>query len=195
MQNRRRFLQLALAAAPLAALARPAEAAAAAPLVSAARATLDRLGARIPRRDVVGIADFSSPSRNPRFHLLNMADGRIDRLLVAHGRGSDPEHSGWVKTFSNRIGSEASSDGAYLTSDYYGGRHGRSMRLCGLDRSNSNAEARAVVVHGAWYVSPKMVAEHGMLGRSEGCFAFDEADLSQVLTRLGPGRLLLAGKF
>lgn len=195
MQNRRRFLQLALAAAPLAALARPAEAAAAAPLVSAARATLDRLGARIPRRDVVGIADFSSPSRNPRFHLLNMADGRIDRLLVAHGRGSDPEHSGWVKTFSNRIGSEASSDGAYLTSDYYAGRHGRSMRLCGLDRSNSNAEARAVVVHGAWYVSPKMVAEHGMLGRSEGCFAFDEADLSQVLTRLGPGRLLLAGKF
>ena len=56
-------------------------------------------------------------------------------------------------------------------------------------------ESRAIVVHGAWDVSPKMVAQHGMLGRSEGCFAFVEADLPQVLARLGPGRLLLAGKY
>jgi hypothetical protein len=69
------------------------------------------------------------------------------------------------------------------------------MRLQGLDPTNSNAEARAIVVHGAPYVSPTMAREHGKLGRSEGCFAFDESILSEVLSRLGPGRLLVAGKF
>jgi hypothetical protein len=69
------------------------------------------------------------------------------------------------------------------------------MRVQGLDSTNSNAESRAIVVHGAWYVSEKMIREHGMLGRSEGCFAVAEAHLPTVLDRLGPGRLLLAGKF
>jgi hypothetical protein len=68
------------------------------------------------------------------------------------------------------------------------------MRLKGLDPTNSNAEARAIVVHGAWYVSPQMVREHGMLGRSEGCLAVDVADLPKVLERLGPGRLIVATK-
>jgi len=69
------------------------------------------------------------------------------------------------------------------------------MRPDGLDASNNNAEARAIVVHGAWYVSPNMVRDHGKLGRSEGCFAFSESDLTEVLEKLKPGRLLLAEKF
>jgi len=68
------------------------------------------------------------------------------------------------------------------------------MRLIGLDPTNSNTYARRVVVHSAWYVSPKIVREHGMLGRSQGCFAVSEADLPMVLQRLGPGRLLIAAK-
>ncbi|HYZ48021.1 MAG TPA: murein L,D-transpeptidase catalytic domain family protein, partial [Sphingomonas sp.] len=125
----------------------------------------------------------------------DMANGRVSSFLVAHGRGSDPQHRGWLERFSNDPGSSATSAGIYLTADEYQGKHGRSMRLKGLDASNSNAEARAVVVHGAWYVSPQIVAEHGKLGRSEGCLAFSEADLPNVLERLGPGRLIIAGKF
>jgi hypothetical protein len=193
--SRRHLLQASLAAAAIAAIGRPALAVTTTPLFASARAALGRLGESIPKRDVVGIADFSSPSRVPRFHLLDMASGKAETLLVAHGRGSDPGHSGWLRSFSNAVGSEATSEGAYRTGEYYQGKHGRSMRLAGLERGNNNAEARAIVVHGAWYVSPRMARERGVLGRSQGCFAFDEADLSQVLSRLGPGRLLLAGKF
>jgi hypothetical protein len=160
-----------------------------------ARAELGRVGSRVAHRDVVGISDFTNPSRAPRFHLLDMTNGRVSSFLVAHGRGSDPGHKGWVQRFSNEFGSNASSAGAYVTGTYYSGKHGRSMRLHGLDPSNNNAEARAVVVHGAWYVGPSILREHGKLGRSEGCFAFAENDLDQVLSRLGPGRLLVAGKF
>lgn len=175
--------------------ASPALAAATPALVSVARRGLERAGDSVRYRDIVGIADFTAASKTPRFHLVDLRNGATTSLLVSHGRGSDPGHSGWLRSFSNDVGSAATSQGAYVTGDYYVGKHGRSMRLQGLDRSNSNAESRAIVVHGAWYVSPKMVAQHGMLGRSEGCFAFDEADLPQVLARLGPGRLLLAGKY
>lgn len=145
-------------------------------------------------RDYIGIADFSAPSRSPRFHLVDMMSGQSRCLLVAHGRGSDPGHSGWVERFSNLPGSAASSQGAYLTGDIYSGKHGRSRRLVGLDPDNNNAEARAIVIHAAWYVSPDMVRQHGKLGRSEGCFAFSDADLKMVLDRLGPGRLIYADK-
>lgn len=193
-RQRRRLMQAALASIAAGAVARPALAAAS-PMLAVARRGLERAGDKVTYRDVVGIADFTSPSRAPRFHLVDLRNGDATSLLVAHGRGSDPAHSGWLRSFSNEMGSAATSQGAYVTGDYYVGKHGRSMRLQGLEPANSNAEPRAIVVHGAWYVSPKMVAEHGMLGRSEGCFALDEADLPQVLARLGPGRLLLAGKF
>ncbi|HEV2362761.1 MAG TPA: murein L,D-transpeptidase catalytic domain family protein [Caulobacteraceae bacterium] len=163
-------------------------------VIVAARAGLARADARIRRRDVVGVADFSQPSSAPRLHLVDMASGRVDSLLVAHGRGSDPDHTGWLKRFSNAPGSDCTSQGDYVTADYYVGEHGRSMRLIGLDPSNDNAEPRGIVVHAAWYVGPDMVRAHGMLGRSEGCFAVSQADLETVLGRLGPGRLLVATK-
>jgi len=66
------------------------------------------------------------------------------------------------------------------------------MRLDGLDPINSNAAARAIVVHAAWYVSPAIARITGKLGRSEGCFAVATTDLEHILERLGPGRLLYA---
>lgn len=195
MTTRRRFLETSLVSLGLAAAARPALALASDPaVVAAAKRGLERVGARAALRDVVGVADFSQPSRAPRLHLVDLASGRVDSLLVAHGRGSDPEHTGWVSRFSNAPRSEATSEGDYVTGGYYVGHHGRSMRLAGLDPTNSNAESREIVVHSAWYVSPQVAREHGVLGRSEGCFAVSEADLPQVLDRLGPGRLLVAGK-
>lgn len=176
----------------------------AAPLLPAARlrpevrqralAAMSRHIGRIQHRDLIGICDFDDPSSAPRFHLLDVASGRVSSLLVAHGRGSDPAHTGWLKRFSNEPGSAASSSGAFVTAEEYVGNHGRSRRIDGLDPTNCNARARAVVIHGAWYAEREMIAQHGKLGRSEGCFAFGSSDLSQVMARLGPGRLIYADK-
>lgn len=148
----------------------------------------------IQHRDYIGIADFSLPSWKPRFHIINPEDGLSRAFLVAHGRGSDPAHKGWLQSFSNLPGSNATSSGAYLTGEEYNGQHGISRRLTGLDPDNSNAAMRAIVIHSAWYVSPRIIADHGKLGRSEGCFAFDAADLSTVMSLLGPGRMIYAAK-
>jgi hypothetical protein len=163
-------------------------------MIARARAAMEAHGSAIIHRDRMAIADFSQPSRLPRFYLVDLAAGKAEAFLVSHGRGSDPAHSGWLERFSNLPGSNASSHGAYLTGDYYTGKHGRSQRLIGLDPSNDNAEARAIVIHGAWYVSEEMVRQHGKLGRSEGCFAFAEDRLDKVLELLGPGRLIYADK-
>jgi len=155
---------------------------------------LDRHQDSISYRDVIGVADFSLPSSAPRFHLVNLADGSVKSHLVAHGRGSDPSHTGWLERFSNEPRSNATSDGAYRTGSFYEGNHGHSMRLEGLDPSNSNALSRAIVVHGAWYVNEEMIGRSGMLGRSQGCFAVADSSLPEIMSRLGPGHLIYAGK-
>lgn len=161
-------------------------------LMTRVRNELGRIGGAIPHHDRAAIADYGCASGLARFHLLDLEAGEVASLLVSHGRGSDPANSGWVKAFSNRVGSNASSEGAFRTGAEYSGKHGRSMRLIGLDPGNSNAEARAIVVHSAGYVSRDMAARQGRVGRSEGCFAFSTVDLPRVLDRLGPGRLLLS---
>jgi len=163
-------------------------------LLRRALAALDRHAAAIPNRDVIAVADFSLPSRTPRFHLVEVAGGRTSSYLVAHGRGSDPAHTGWLQRFSNQPSSHATSAGAYRTDGLYVGAHGRSIRLTGLDATNNNALPRAIVVHAAWYVSPEMAKTHGVLGRSEGCFALSNANLPEVLARLGSGHLIYADK-
>jgi L,D-transpeptidase catalytic domain len=182
-------------AVAVAAAAYPALAAPAPTLLREALDALDRHGAQIPNRDVIAVADFSLPSCQPRLHLVDVAAGRvIASHLVAHGRGSDPRHTGWLERFSNEPGSYATSAGAFRTDGFYEGAHGRSIRLSGLDPSNDKALARAIVVHGAWYVSESVAATHGVLGRSEGCFALSAASLSSIMERMGPGRMIYAGR-
>lgn len=163
-------------------------------IVARARAAFDRHRSQIAHGDIVGIADFTRASRDDRFFLLDTNTGRVTRHLVSHGRGSDPSHTGFLQRFSNQFGSEASSNGAYVTSNYYHGKYGRSMRVRGLDPTNNNAEARAIVVHTAWYAEPNVAEETGRLGRSEGCFALPHRSLQEVLARLGPGRFLYADR-
>jgi hypothetical protein len=157
-------------------------------------AALSRHASEIPFRDRIAIADFAAPSAMPRFHLVDLESGETTTLLVAHGRGSDPEQTGWLQRFSNDPGSYASCDGAFLAADYYLGKHGQSQRLIGLDATNSNALDRAIVIHSAWYANKDMLVSHAQLGRSEGCFAVGEADLDLVFALLGPGRMLFSAK-
>lgn len=163
-------------------------------LVDRALKALFRHHRSIWSRDVIAIADFALPSSAPRFFLVDILKGTTTSLLVAHGKGSDPEHSGWLQSFSDAVGSAATSEGAYLTGETYEGIHGPSRRLAGLDPSNAHAEERAIVIHSAWYADPDVAARQGKLGRSDGCFAFGEQDIGLVLARLGRGRLLYAGK-
>ena len=163
-------------------------------LLRQAMAALGRNGSRIAHHDRIAIADFTAASSNPRFHFVDLASGRSTSLLVSHGSGSDPAHTGYLERFSNAFGSNASSEGAFVTDDYYVGKHGRSQRLIGLDHTNDNALGRAIVVHSAWYANKDMIATHGMLGRSQGCFAVGENDLDQVFARLGQGRMIFAAK-
>ena len=202
MLTRRHMIRAGAAAGLLGAVARPAFAQIMTPLrpyidpslKARALAALEANSGRIPQHDVIGIADFSRPSRDPRFYIVDLRNGMVTQHLCAHGRGSDPGHSGWLEYFSNSVGSEATSSGAYLTGDAYFGKYGHSMRLTGLDYTNSNAEARAIVVHSAWYAEPRGAEQNGKLGRSEGCFALPGISHAEAMTRLGSGRLLYADK-
>jgi hypothetical protein len=163
-------------------------------LVGGASVALVRHESAIWSRDVIAIADFGAPSSLPRFHLIDLLGGTVTSMLVTHGRGSDPEHSGMLQSFSNIPGSDATSEGAYLTGEAYQGVHGSSRRLLGLDPTNSNAEDRAIVIHTAPYAEAAMIPQQGKLGRSDGCFVFGQADLAIVLARLGQGRLIYASR-
>lgn len=155
---------------------------------------VQRAGQAVWRRDIVGLADFARPSAQPRFHFANLENGTVRSFHVAHGRGSDPEHDGWLKNFSNVPGSEATSRGAYLTCEWYNGKYGTSIRLEGLDTDNSNALGRAIVMHPASYAASSHLARWGKLGRSEGCFAMGPEQFNEALWHLSGGRLLYADR-
>jgi len=161
-------------------------------LFAEAKAALDTH--KVWPRDTIGIVDFSQPSSDPRFFVVDLMSGNVESHRVAHGRGSDPDHSGFVERFSNDFGSYASSNGAYLTGDYYDGKYGISMKVRGLDWSNYNAEPRAIVIHNAWYAEDDMIPVHGKLGRSEGCFAMSRKSQYEVMRRLAGGRMIYADK-
>ena len=200
MMDRRSLLTGALAAGGLAAL--PGRAFAQAftlseqhrKVLEVAKEQLERNRSRLWRTDVVAVADFALPSALPRFHFANLEQGSVRSFLVAHGRGSDPEHDGFLKTFSNVPNSFATSRGAYVTAEWYKGKYGTSIRLMGVDADNSNVLERAIVLHPAWYANEDMLQKWGKLGRSDGCFAMGEADFNEALWHLSGGRLIYADK-
>ncbi|MCB2047099.1 MAG: murein L,D-transpeptidase catalytic domain family protein [Novosphingobium sp.] len=153
-----------------------------------------RMVGQIWQKDNVGIADFALPSWKPRMHLVDMQAGTVRSFLLAHGKGSDFEHDGWLKRFSDEPGSEATSRGAFRTDDWYTGKYGVSLRLAGLDPDNSTALERLIVIHPAWYAEADMIEKWGKLGRSSGCFALGRQDYADTLMSLYGGRLLFADR-
>ena len=161
-------------------------------LFARAKAALDIH--KIRARDWMAVVDFNKASGEERFHVVDLRSGEVESFRVAHGSGSDPSHCGHVERFSNDFGSYASSNGAYTTGEYYQGKYGLSMKTHGRDWSNNNAEARAIVIHNAWYAEPDVLAAHGKLGRSQGCFAFSRRDQDKVMRKIAGGRLIYADK-
>lgn len=131
----------------------------------------------IIQKDILTIVDYSLSSNENRLWVIDLKKNSIIfQSLVAHGRNSGNE---FAATFSNKPESYKSSLGFYLTGETYFGKHGYSLRLDGLDKGvNNNARDRAIVVHGADYVSESFIKQNGRLGRSLGCLA-----LSQELTK------------
>ncbi len=118
--------------------------------------------------DVITVVDFNKPSSEKRMWIVDLAKKEL--LLntwVAHGRGSGELNA---TQFSNQNNSNQSSLGFYVTNEVYYGKHGRSLKLDGLDTGfNTNARSRAVVLHAANYVCEKTIQMTGRLGRSQGC--------------------------
>ena len=164
-------------------------------ILEVAKREVDRAGSRLWRRDIAGVADFGLPSSMPRLHFANLEAGTVRSFLVTHGKGSDPDHDGFLHWFSNEPGSLATSRGAYISYEWYVGKYGVSIRLGGLDPDNSNALARAIVMHSAAYAAPAMLEKFGKLGRSDGCLAMAPGDdFNAALTQLSGGRVIFADK-
>jgi hypothetical protein len=122
----------------------------------------------VRRRDLLTVIDYSLPSSQPRLFVFDLANhALLFRELVAHGRGSGDDRATY---FSNDPGSLATSLGLFVTADTYVGKNGYSLRLRGLEEGiNDMAWDRAIVMHGASYVSQAAVHALGRLGRSWGC--------------------------
>jgi hypothetical protein len=135
----------------------------------------------------VTVVDLGKKSSERRLFIFDLEANREDDLLTSHGKNSDPENDGIADQFSNEEDSLKSSLGNYLTLNSYTGEHGYSLRLRGLDDSNSNAEERAVVMHSAQYVSEIS----GQAGRSWGCLVLDPIISRATIDRLRGGSLIV----
>lgn len=113
-----------------------------------------------------------------------MKTGIVENFSVAHGKGSDPNHTGYATYFRNESASNASSLGFYLTAETYNGDHGYSLRLDGLSETNNNARERSIVIHGADYVSSG--------GRSLGCPAVEMYVRTKIINMIKKGSIIYA---
>lgn len=120
------------------------------------------------KNNILTIVDFSFSSTKERMWVIDMTNKKIVlQTLVSHGMNSGKE---FAKSFSNQNESFKSSLGFFITGETYTGKHGISLKLDGQEYGlNDNARERAVVVHGADYVSKKLASRQGYIGRSQGC--------------------------
>lgn len=125
------------------------------------------------------VIDYSRPSSEKRMWVYDLKTRNLlYEELVAHGQGSG---GNVPNAFSNEPDTHRTSLGLFATDTTYVGRNGYSLRLDGLDAGiNDRARERAIVIHGAPYVSEDFVKANGRLGRSWGCPAI-RADLAREM--------------
>jgi hypothetical protein len=154
-------------------------------------ATCAREAGAVVNDRLLTVIDYSKPSTEPRLWVLDLERGRVlFEELVAHGRGSGEK---FATRFSNVDGSHQTSLGLFRTADTYVGGNGYSLRLDGLEAGvNDRARDRAIVVHGAPYVSETNVRTVGRLGRSHGCPALRPGVARTVIDTIKQGSLLFA---
>lgn len=139
----------------------------------------------------LAVIDYSKPSAEQRLWVFDLAAAKLLYLeRVAHGRGSGDNLS---EHFSNLPGSFQSSLGLFMTRETYMGGNGYSLRLEGLDPGfNDRARERAIVIHGASYVSDATVKVRGGVGRSHGCPAVRREIARTLIDTIKGGQYLFA---
>lgn len=147
----------------------------------------------LSRPEVLTIIDFSLPSDQKRLWVLDLLQAKVlFHCLVSHGRRSGEL---MAEYFSNTPGSNASSLGFYITGETYIGNHGLSLTLDGIEYGiNDNARERAIIIHGADYVSADFIRKYGRLGRSLGCPAIPEEMKKEIIQSIKGGSCLFIYK-
>jgi len=141
------------------------------------------------RKNIMTLIDFTKPSSEERLFVLDM-DQRclLYSSVVSHGRNSG---ANYATSFSNETGSYQSSLGFYVTENTYKGKNGYSLILDGLEKGfNDRAKERAIVIHGAAYSNPSVIANTGRLGRSQGCPALPKAISAKIIDAIKGGSVL-----
>ncbi|HVU96140.1 MAG TPA: murein L,D-transpeptidase catalytic domain family protein [Puia sp.] len=132
------------------------------------------------KTNILSICDFSQSSSNQRLYVIDVKNRRmLYRTFVAHGINSGEEYA---SSFSNRMESCKSSLGFYVTTGTYTGINGYSLRISGVDPGfNDNALKRAIVIHGAGYVSQRILKKYGVMGTTFGCPAIPTEMTGQII--------------
>jgi hypothetical protein len=155
---------------------------------AAARAEARGL-AKSPR--TLTVIDYSLPSTEKRLWVFDLAKRELlFHELVAHGKNTGDN---MATRFSNTMDSKQTSLGLFVTANTYVGSNGYSLRMQGLDRGfNDRAFDRAIVIHGAPYVSESFARSQGRIGRSWGCPALDQEVARTVIDTIKGGGLVFA---
>jgi hypothetical protein len=146
---------------------------------------------KVKHPEYLSLIDFTKPSGEKRFYLIHIPHREIVfHTLVSHGRGTGQDRA---MRFSNRPGSFQSSLGFYITAEPYHGKNGFSLRLDGMEKGiNDNLRKRAVVIHGADYVSETFIKRYGRLGRSFGCPALPVDLNAKIINLIEGGSVVFA---
>ncbi len=137
----------------------------------------------IVQKDILTLIDFSLSSNTKRLWVIDLSTNTVlINTLVSHGKNTGEE---FATSFSNDASSFKSSLGFYVTGEIYSGKHGKSLKLDGLEKGiNDHARERGVVMHAADYVSESFIKDHNRLGRSQGCPAVPPAMTEEIINTI-----------
>jgi hypothetical protein len=146
---------------------------------------------QLGKKNILAFIDYSLSANVKRFWVVDLkAMKLLHHELVAHGRNSGNE---FAKQFSNKVNSFQTSLGFFITGDIYQGKHDKSIRMNGVEKSfNGNALDRGIVIHGADYVDESFIKQNQRLGRSLGCPAVSEKVIAALSKTISNGVCLFA---
>ena len=143
-----------------------------------------KIAGKLPETsNLISIVDFSLSSTQKRLWVIDLEKKVVVfNSLVAHGKNTGEE---FAQKFSNTESSYQSSLGFYITESTYNGSNGYSLKLLGMDPGyNDAALQRAIVMHGADYVSEDFIKSQKRIGRSWGCPAVPRALAEPIINSI-----------
>ncbi|EIA07750.1 murein L,D-transpeptidase catalytic domain-containing protein [Flavobacterium frigoris] len=131
-------------------------------------------------KEIAFFIDMGIESGKFRFFIYNLKTNEIiDGGLVTHGFGSEKRSSGEL-IFSNVSNSLCTSLGKYSVGKSYLGSYGKAYKLYGLDKTNSNAFKRNIVLHKMSSIPDQ--EQNGSIEKSFGCPAVNERYFERLAT-------------